>query len=76
MRLAVVKAAYDDGAGVWFVDYSDVGGLHVEGETKRLGHARRPRPFGGAQGIGRNSRGCQELDAKGAAINQLSGEAM
>ena len=33
MRVAVVKAAYDDDAGVWFVEHADVEGLHVEGET-------------------------------------------
>jgi predicted RNase H-like HicB family nuclease len=32
MRVAVVKAAHDD-AGVWYVEHSDVEGLHVEGET-------------------------------------------
>ena len=33
MRIAVVKAARDDEAGVWYVESSDLGGLHVEGET-------------------------------------------
>jgi hypothetical protein len=33
MRIAVVKAAFDDEAGVWNVEHSDVEGLHVEGET-------------------------------------------
>ena len=33
MRIAVVKAAHDDEAGVWFVEHSDVEGLRVEGET-------------------------------------------
>jgi predicted RNase H-like HicB family nuclease len=33
MRVAVVKAAHDDEAGVWYVEHSDVEGLHVEGET-------------------------------------------
>jgi Domain of unknown function (DUF1902) len=33
MRVAVVKAAHDDDAGVWYVEHSDVEGLHVEGET-------------------------------------------
>lgn len=33
MRIAVVKAAHDDDAGVWYVEHSDVEGLHVEGET-------------------------------------------
>ena len=33
MRVAVVKAAHDDDAGVWYVEHSDVMGLHVEGET-------------------------------------------
>ena len=33
MRIAIVKAARDDDAGVWYVEHSDVEGLHVEGET-------------------------------------------
>jgi hypothetical protein len=33
MRVAVVKAVHDDEAGVWYVEHSDVEGLHVEGET-------------------------------------------
>jgi predicted RNase H-like HicB family nuclease len=33
MRVAVVKAAHEDEAGVWYVEHSDVEGLHVEGET-------------------------------------------
>jgi hypothetical protein len=33
MRVAVVKAAHDDDAGVWYVEHSDVAGLHVEGDT-------------------------------------------
>ena len=33
MRIAVVKAAHDDEAGVWYVEHSDVEGLHVEGDT-------------------------------------------
>jgi hypothetical protein len=33
MRVAVVKAAFDDDAGVWYVEHSDIEGLHVEGET-------------------------------------------
>jgi predicted RNase H-like HicB family nuclease len=33
MRVAIVKAAHDDEAGVWYVEHSDVEGLHVEGET-------------------------------------------
>lgn len=33
MRVAVVKAAHDDEAGVWYVEHSDVEGLHVEGDT-------------------------------------------
>ena len=33
MRIAVVKAAFDDDAGVWFVGHSDIEGLRVEGET-------------------------------------------
>ncbi len=33
MRIAVVKAARDAEAGVWYVESSDVEGLHIEGET-------------------------------------------
>ncbi len=33
MRVAVVKAAYDRDARVWFVEHSEIEGLHVEGET-------------------------------------------
>ena len=33
MRVAVVKAVHDDEAGVWYVEHSDVEGLHVEGDT-------------------------------------------
>jgi hypothetical protein len=33
MRIAIVKAAFDDEAGVWYVEGSDVEGLHVEGAT-------------------------------------------
>ena len=33
MRIAVVKAAYDEEAGVWYVETSDLEGLHVEGAT-------------------------------------------
>ena len=33
MRVVVVKAAHDDDAGVWYVEHSDIAGLHVEGET-------------------------------------------
>jgi hypothetical protein len=33
MRIAVVKAAHDAEAGVWYVEHSDVEGLHVEGDT-------------------------------------------
>ncbi len=33
MRVAVVKAAHDDEAGVWYVQYSDIEGLHIEGDT-------------------------------------------
>jgi Domain of unknown function (DUF1902) len=33
MRVAIVKAAHDDEASVWYVDHSDVEGLHVEGDT-------------------------------------------
>jgi len=33
MRIAIVKAAHDDDAGVWYVRHSDVEGLHVEGDT-------------------------------------------
>ncbi len=33
MRVALVKAGFDDEAGVWYVEHSDIEGLHVEGET-------------------------------------------
>jgi predicted RNase H-like HicB family nuclease len=33
MRIGVVKAAHDDDAGVWYIEHSDIEGLHVEGET-------------------------------------------
>ena len=33
MRIAVIKAARDDDAGVWIVESSDVEGLWVEGAT-------------------------------------------
>ena len=33
MRVAIVKAAYDDEAAVWYVEHSDVEGLHVEGDS-------------------------------------------
>ena len=33
MRIAVIKAARDEDAGVWYVETSDVEGLHAEGET-------------------------------------------
>lgn len=33
MRITIVKAARDEEAGVWFVESSDLDGLHVEGET-------------------------------------------
>jgi len=33
MRIAIVKAARDEDAGVWIVESSDVEGLWVEGDT-------------------------------------------
>jgi len=33
MRVAVVKATFDEDAGVWYVESSDIEGLHVEGTT-------------------------------------------
>jgi predicted RNase H-like HicB family nuclease len=33
MRIAVLKAAFDEDAGVWYVETSDIEGLHVEGDT-------------------------------------------
>jgi len=33
LRVAIVKAAFDDAAGVWYVEHSDIEGLHVEGDT-------------------------------------------
>jgi predicted RNase H-like HicB family nuclease len=33
MHVAVLKAAFDEDAHVWYVESSDVEGLHVEGDT-------------------------------------------
>ena len=33
MRVAVLKAAFDEDAHVWYVESSDIEGLHVEGDT-------------------------------------------
>jgi hypothetical protein len=33
MRVAVVKATFDEDARVWYVESSDIEGLHVEGDT-------------------------------------------
>jgi hypothetical protein len=33
MRVAVVKATFDEDAGVWYVESSDIEGLHVEGTS-------------------------------------------
>jgi predicted RNase H-like HicB family nuclease len=33
MGVAVLKAAFDEDARVWYVESSDVEGLHVEGDT-------------------------------------------
>jgi predicted RNase H-like HicB family nuclease len=33
MRVAVLKAAFDEEAHVWYVESSDIEGLHVEGDT-------------------------------------------
>jgi hypothetical protein len=35
MRVAVVKAAFDEDARVWCVESSDIEGLHVEGTLSR-----------------------------------------
>ena len=33
MRVAVLKAAFDEDARVWYVESCDIEGLHVEGDT-------------------------------------------
>ena len=33
MHVAVLKAGFDEDAHVWYVESSDVEGLHVEGDT-------------------------------------------
>ena len=33
MRVAVLKAPFDEDARVWYVESSDIEGLHVEGAT-------------------------------------------
>ena len=33
MRVAIVKAAFDEEACVWYVEHSDIEGLNVDGET-------------------------------------------
>jgi hypothetical protein len=33
MHVAVLKAAFDEDAHVWYVESSDIEGLHVEGDT-------------------------------------------
>jgi hypothetical protein len=33
MQVAVVKAAFDSDANVWYVEHSDLAGLRVEGDT-------------------------------------------
>jgi hypothetical protein len=33
MHVAVLKAAFDEDAQVWYVESSDIEGLHVEGDT-------------------------------------------
>jgi hypothetical protein len=33
MHIAVLKAAFDEDAHVWYVEGSDIEGLHVEGDT-------------------------------------------
>jgi hypothetical protein len=33
MQVAVVKATFDEEASVWYVESSDIEGLHVEGDT-------------------------------------------
>ena len=33
MRVAVVKATFDEDAQVWYVENSDIEGLHAEGNT-------------------------------------------
>ena len=56
MRVAVLKAAFDDDARVWYVESCDIDGLHVEGDTfeafRRNVADRRRRPSAG-RGSGR-----------------------
>jgi predicted RNase H-like HicB family nuclease len=33
MTIVTVKAAWDDEAGVWYVEHSSLPGLHIEAET-------------------------------------------
>src|ERR1700678_1163566 len=48
MHVAVVKATFYEDARVWYVESSDIEGLHVEGDTfggvppQRCGRRRRP----------------------------------
>jgi Domain of unknown function (DUF1902) len=46
MRVAVVKAARDDEAGVWCVQHSDIEGLHIEGDLSKpfARTSQAPRP--------------------------------
>ena len=55
MRIAVVKPAFNDDAGVWFVERTDIEGLHVEGETfeafrRNVADAAGDLLFGGDDG--------------------------
>ena len=36
MRVAIVKAAFDDEPGVWFVEHSDIEGLRAAGDTFKV----------------------------------------
>jgi predicted RNase H-like HicB family nuclease len=33
LKMVVVRAGYDDDAKVWYVAYSDLSGVHAEGDT-------------------------------------------
>lgn len=41
-QVIVIKAAYDHDARVWYVESSDVPGLHIEGETLETLVAKAP----------------------------------
>ena len=53
MHVAVVKATFDEDAGVWYIESSDVEGLHVEGTRSRRSAATlRTPPLISSKGTG------------------------